>query len=97
MPWCFWSAFCLREMVTLPRQARDKHRESTQKAASFVQAIPRRPISRGTLDTSFNHWMPTEFNLAAKVKEKNAFFAMPFDAKNDHFTKTGSGQTYGTV
>lgn len=33
----------------------------------FDPAIPRRPISRGTLDTSFNHFVPTEFNLAAKT------------------------------
>ena len=33
----------------------------------FDSAIPRRPISRGTLDTSFNHWVPTEFNVAAKA------------------------------
>ena len=33
----------------------------------FDPAIPKRPIQRGSLDSSFNHWMPTEFNLAAKA------------------------------
>ena len=37
------------------------------KCSYFDSAIPRRPISRGTLDTSFNHWVPTEFNVAAKA------------------------------
>ena len=27
--------------------------------AYFAPAIPRRPVARGTLDSSFNHWRPT--------------------------------------
>ena len=29
-------------------------------------ALPRRPIARGTNDDSFNHFLPTEFNVAAR-------------------------------
>jgi hypothetical protein len=29
----------------------------------------------------------------SQVRKNASIFAMPFDTKNDHFTKTGSGQT----
>eukprot|EP01051_Picozoa_sp_SAG22_P011759 SAG22_NODE_1161_length_5307_cov_55.889593_1_plen_112_part_00 len=32
----------------------------------FDPAIPRRPVCRGSTDESFNHWIPSEFNTAAK-------------------------------
>merc|ERR1740117_531933 len=34
--------------------------------AYFDPAIPRLPVCRGSIDESFNHWTPTEFNTAAK-------------------------------
>ena len=32
--------------------------------AYFLPAVPRRPVDRGTEDSSFNHFLPTEFEAA---------------------------------
>lgn len=35
--------------------------------AYFFSAIPKRPVSRGSTDDTFNHWVPTEFEVAART------------------------------
>ena len=33
----------------------------------FHPAIPKRPVARGSTDDCFNHWVPRDFNSAARV------------------------------
>jgi hypothetical protein len=33
----------------------------------FHPAIPKRPVDRGSTDESFNHWVPRDFNVAART------------------------------
>ena len=70
-------------MIVLPRQTRDTHRENTQKRdPPFHPQVPAASVlscSGGQLQGTL-------------PGEKNVLFA-PFIYKNDHFTKTGSGQT----
>jgi len=67
------------KMMVSPRQAQDKHRESTQKRRLCFISNAADPAPR--------------LDIQAKPGEKNVLFAMPFIYKNDLFTKTGSGQT----
>jgi hypothetical protein len=32
----------------------------------FFPAVPKRPVSRGSTDECFNHWVPHDFNVAAR-------------------------------
>ena len=76
--------------IILPRQARDKHRESTQKRVTrFLRHA--RVIWRGQGPTC--HWQrcPRYLNPAKALVKKRSFLIY----KNDDFTKTGSGQTQG--
>jgi hypothetical protein len=80
----------LHEMIILPRQAQDKHRESTQKrpfsqrSSSIAAAKSVTPSVARSAHKSLLRTRP--------LVRKNAF-CPPFHSKNDHFTKTGSGQT----
>jgi hypothetical protein len=41
------------------------------------------------------HSTPTTAHTSPRCFQKTRLFALPFHTKNDHFTKTGSGQTQG--
>jgi len=70
-------------MIFLPRQARDKHRESTQKKSGvFSQNLN----TGGSYQNYWGSWIMDWFG-----KETRLF--APFIYTNDDFTKTGSGQT----
>jgi len=40
--------------------------------AYFAPAIPRRPVARGATDETFNHWIPTEFLVEARLLVQSA-------------------------
>jgi hypothetical protein len=71
----------------LPRQARDKHRESTQKRVVFCAG--KWLFDTDTDDSGYYAYIVPS---TGGPGEKTALFA-PFIYKKDHFTKTGSGQT----
>jgi hypothetical protein len=74
--------------IILPRQARDEHRENSNKV----------PFSLSST-ACFTHGLA--YGVNAGILEKSAFapvrrkspFWLPFAFKNDQFAKTGSGQT----
>jgi hypothetical protein len=66
------------EMINLPRQARDKHREALKTHAA----------TRGV----FSAGIPWPVVVILAVR-KTPLFAPIYIYINDHFTKTGSGQT----
>jgi hypothetical protein len=71
------------ETIFLPRQARDKHRESTQK---------KRPFSRRAGFVSGVRAMMADHELLSGKDTR--LLRATFHTKNGHhFTKTGSGQT----
>ena len=87
--WPCLSHLYVKNDIVLPRQARDNHRTSVEKeAAAFCAG----PLGRGR-----------RRRLRATVRDdvipftevrKRIFFAPVYAARNeDHFTKTGSGQT----
>jgi hypothetical protein len=81
-------------MIILPRQARDKHREKLKKERNVVSAGPIRLASDPSLALFIAPVAPVAPDgVALMIGAGNASFAMPFYAKNDHFSKTGSGQT----
>ena len=81
--------------IILPRQAWERHVERLRKRSVFCRserhpnddAGERREKGAGTGDGS---------HRAAGKKTHLQSFAMPFDTRNEHFTKTGSGQTQGS-
>jgi hypothetical protein len=77
--------------ITLPRQARDKHRESTQKIVLFSH-------SDGL--ATLNDFDNPEFEGREKYPQSgvhgNDVFSAPFHAKSRTLAKTGSGQTSET-
>jgi len=78
-------------MIFLPRQARDKHRESSQKSGvSLLRCVWQFcDIKVDQTNTSSNR--PGGINNKGVVRKTVLF--EPFIYKNDLFTKTGSGQT----
>jgi hypothetical protein len=79
----FWSQFYIIKTIILPRQAQDKHRESTQKRRRFVQAAV----------DQLESLLQSAAGYSEVHRQENAVFAMPFYSKSHHLTKTGSGQT----
>jgi hypothetical protein len=88
------------KLIIVPRQARDNHRESTQNQTRFLTGRLREEqlwwLAR--LE-NFNQKIPRrEVEVIARTVEarckvrENGIFA-PFIYKNEHFAKTGSGQT----
>jgi len=75
-------------MIILPRQARDKHRESTQKREASFAGKEYGPGYCLEVD-----WVESNGHCGGAG---NASFA-PFIYIYDHFTKTGSGQTQGKL
>jgi hypothetical protein len=79
---CFQKIFLrqfmlLEMMIILPRQARDKHRESsTQKEMLTMTVQSLRPIMRCDFDQAFHQARKNRLSLS----------------ENDHFFKTGSGR-----
>jgi hypothetical protein len=76
---------CVRHLnittIILPRQARDKHRESsTQK-------------ERGIFYIGAQHCLATALHAAGDGVGARKAFLEPFTQKNEHLTKAGSGQT----
>ena len=70
-----FAPFIYKNEIISPRQARDKHRESTQKkSGGFRMQVGGKAAGTGA------------------AVSKNGHFE-PFIYKNEHFTKTGSGQT----
>jgi hypothetical protein len=80
----------------LPRQARDKHRESTQKRGRFLAGAIAAVNLLGSSDHDVDI-LSLVFALLRTTGTENHFFVLllgyPFYTENDHFTKTGSGQT----
>jgi hypothetical protein len=70
--------------IILPRQARDTHRESTQKRDRFL-----------TGDNNGTNTQLCTFPNASGCAQGKHTFQKPFYTKHDRFTKTGSGQTWG--
>jgi hypothetical protein len=70
-------------MIILPRQARDRHRESTQKEMRLSQGVAGTSI----MDCHVDGWLG--------VSESGLF--EPFLCINDLSTKTGSVQTQGKL
>ena len=81
-----WLFFVLFENDSLPRQARDKHREETLIKARFcVSAGAGAHMTAGLFGVKW-------FLMALAVRK--ALLSAPFyTTQRDHFTKTGSGQT----
>eukprot|EP01046_Picozoa_sp_COSAG06_P019111 COSAG06_NODE_1351_length_9765_cov_3.151976_4_plen_92_part_00 len=89
------------KMISLPRQAPDKHRESTQSDMRFWTVWRDRRRRRdddgrwwrrgraARADADALAWVRRAADGAGK---KTALFE-PFIYKNQHFTKTGSGQS----
>jgi hypothetical protein len=67
------------KFIFLPRQARDNHRENSKNERRFLSG-----------DEDFADGAGLDFDEEVR---KRISFAMPCDTANDHFTKTGSGQT----
>ena len=89
-------------MIILPRQARDKHRESTQKSAVFLQkngsggGILQQLDDDGlaTLKAALLGGDGSGLELLEVWKHPLMFGAtLRFLTQTDHFAKTGSGQT----
>ena len=86
-------------VIILPRQARDKHRESTQtKSGAFSYSSDKWQVSAPPF--TFEHLYHGEVYDARlalpgwdQVRSRPSL--APFYTENDHFTKTGSGQTQG--
>ena len=94
-PWASaWDRYAGRELyilrhlfiktIILPRQARDKHRENSQK-----RAFPHRHAGREC------HVHSDSKGVCELYLEQCLFFLAPFSTKNDDVTKAGTGQTYG--
>ena len=79
----FLSHLSIRTII-LPRQARDTHRESTQKRDRFL-----------TGDNNGTNTQLCTFPNASGCAQGKHTFQKPFYTKHDRFTKTGSGQTWG--
>eukprot|EP01046_Picozoa_sp_COSAG06_P029484 COSAG06_NODE_2735_length_6368_cov_19.977987_5_plen_110_part_00 len=81
--------------IILPRQARDKHRESSTRKerlrAFFAGDLSMLP-GLEFLDTKGVMEGEDGFELESEIRCTKRHFA-PFIYKNDHFAKTGSGQT----
>ena len=78
-----------RGEVTEPRPA-------TRRRATFHTACPRLPRQHHRHHRRRrcpDRRRATSMGCGRKVVRKNAFFFLPFDTKDDHFAKTGSGQT----
>jgi hypothetical protein len=92
---CFLSVFMLK-MIVLPRQARDKHRERSKKSGVFSQTV----VQEGLVTNGFILWWKLILGIGMVLvhtgkKRKRAPLSLLrhlMYAKNDHFTKTGSGQ-----
>jgi hypothetical protein len=79
--------------IILPRQARDKHRESTPKKCRFPSVAAATAGTEG--GAGYEMSLKTVFmNYAierGQVRKLPSF--EPFSTKHTHFAKTGSGQT----
>jgi hypothetical protein len=83
-------------MIILPRQARDKHSESTQKAMRVSQGEAAAAAAAACFEMrAARDLRPGEEVLHSYGREIIRRFRLPFYAKHDDFTKTGSGQTWG--
>jgi hypothetical protein len=82
----FPTNFDTKHMIILPRQARDKHREHSKTNTAFSRRGGAAPgMGEPLLNVSYS-------NQKDRFGEKNVLFEL-FYIKNEHFTKTGSGQT----
>jgi hypothetical protein len=102
------SHVCIK-MIILPRQARDKHRESTQQRTTVFpqilyplseaerkdkqEGVGGAPQSGGGDEDNDDDDDDEEEERQRWVRKTPLF--EPFISKHDHFTKTGSGQTWG--
>ena len=93
---CLLRCHLILKTINLPRQARDKHRESTHKRERCVslqhsrykaredEALPLRYLEVSRI---------VKHSEAGQVRQRGAFFSVFIDA-NDRFAKTRSGQTH---
>ena len=82
----------LLKLIVLPRQARDKHRESTQKKRE-ARFCRREDVVALRCDVVACDPPMADAPLRNAEARKNAPFLASILHKNDRFTKTGSGQT----
>jgi hypothetical protein len=86
-------------MIILPRQARDKHRESAQKEDPRVVAAP--AMAACTAGEKFSCapsrtcWSSRALRLVVGVS--GVLCGVICTTESDRFTKTGSGQTQGKL
>ena len=73
---------CCINAIFLPRQARDKHGGKVEKRGMIRWLV----VFRRTWCVCVGDW-------GARELVKHGLFALPFIYENEHFTKTGSGQT----
>jgi hypothetical protein len=83
----FWAFFILKMIIILPRQARDKHGNTLKKKAFCAE----RPLRPDVWQRPCEHGH--DGRLDPRYEEKRTFCTAIRILKNDHFTKTGSGQT----
>jgi hypothetical protein len=77
----FWSHFDTKNLIVLPRQARDKHRETTQQKAVFAAA-------HRQVEAREQRFQPDRY-------ENGPLFLSTFHAKNDQFYQDRLGTNTG--
>ena len=93
--------YTVKTAIILPRQARGKHRQSTQKREIFLfcagepgsRADPFAPPQYGSF---WDRWRVSSNRSATRESWcPTVVLSHSFMHTSDHFTKTGSGQAYG--